>query len=222
MTEKINHITLLRARKKVVDVHPALDDPALRHYDLENITYDPKNSIVICRNRDPYGGLLNMHGGYQMGVNEVNIRSVEALYQILRYPNLPEVQQRIINFPSPLMAKRYSLQFRDRGRLNWYQVKVLMMRWCLKVKLACNYEGFGALLDSTGTRTIVETSPDGNFWGGVPQGDKLVGANVFGQLLMELRKEYRTRSREKLTVVAPLNIPEFLLFGKPIAEVHGK
>ena len=120
------------------------------------------------------------------------------------------------------MAKRYSSQFRDQGRPNWYQAKVTMMRWCLRVKLACNYEQFGALLDSTGARTIVETSPDGNFWGGVPQGDKLVGANVFGQLLIELREEYRTKSREELTIVAPLTIPDFILFGKPISEVHGE
>ncbi len=213
---------LARTRKKIVDTHPPLCDPTLSRYDLENMSFDPSKCIVICRVKDSYGGLLNMHGGFPMTVNGTVFRTVEALYQVVRYPNLPDVQHHIIEIPSPLMAKRYSLQFRDRGRPNWYQVKVKVMRWCLRVKLACNYDEFGKLLDSTADNTIVETSPDGNFWGGVPNEGKLVGANVFGQLLMELRGEYRTKSREEMMVVAPLAIPDFVLFGKPISEVHGK
>ena len=122
------------------------------------------------------------------------------------------------------MAKRYSLQFRNQGRANWYQVKVIFMKWCLRVKLACNYDSFGPLLESTSDKVIVETSPDGNFWGAVWHDvrNELTGANVFGQLLMELREEYRSKSREEMITVRPLDIPDFLLFGETIKVVRSK
>jgi ribA/ribD-fused uncharacterized protein len=212
-------------RSKILAVQPPFTNPALTtRFDLANRRYSRKSSVVICRNADKFGGLLNMHGGHPMVVNGVRIRTVEALYQCCRYPKLPEVQQRIIDYPSPMIAKHYSLQFRDQGRANWYQVKVLVMEWCLHVKLACNYDTFGALLDATGKRAIVETSPDGNFWGGVPEvrGDEtsaLAGANMFGQLLVSLRDEYRMKTKQELLVVEPLNLPDFLLLGQPIQRV---
>jgi hypothetical protein len=92
------------------------------------------------------------------------------------------------------------------------------------VKLACNYDTFGKLLDSTGSKTIVETSPDGNFWGAVPEKKKihrspLVGYNVFGQLLMELRDEYRQKPKSRMLVVKPPKVNNFKLFGKKIGTV---
>lgn len=214
----------MTTRKKIVEVHPPLHDQTLVRYDLTNKTYDVSDSIVIHRSKDQFGGLLNMEPRHPVTVNGIQVRNLEALYQCCRYPNLPDVQKKIIEFPSPMIAKRYSLQFRDIGRPNWYQVKAIFMQWCLRVKLACNYDTFGTLLDSTGDKVIVETSPDGNWWGGIYNADqtKLIGANMFGQLLMELRTELRAKNREEMVIVNPLNVPDFLLLEEPIEIVRGE
>jgi predicted NAD-dependent protein-ADP-ribosyltransferase YbiA (DUF1768 family) len=211
-------------RPKIVAQHPQLVDPRCEHYQLENRAYERDEVIVIDSIKHPFGELLNMPNVYPTIVNGVFFRNLEGLYQCMRYPKLPELQQRIIDQKSAWIGKHIALSRRDEGRANWYQVKVIIMRWCLHVKIARNYDGFGLLLDSTGEKTIVESSPDGNFWGGVPLGKSnpaspLYGANVFGQLLMELRAEYRMRGGEELQMVMPLDIEDFLLLGQPIEVV---
>ena len=213
-------------RKKVVPVHYSLLDPRLNWVDLVNRTYHRKDVIVIHTKDDEFGGLLNMSPGYPMWVNGARFRTVEALYQSCRFPTLPDVQREIEETASPYTMKHWIFQYRDNGgRKDWYQVKVLFMEWCLHVKLACNYETLGALLDRSGERLIVETSPDGNFWGGWPVDPKnkktcdLNGANIFGQLLMRLRSEYRQKPKEQLLVVEPPKIPDALLFGETIRRV---
>lgn len=184
--------------------------------------FDPALCIVIIRVKDSFGGLLNMSSKYPMEVNGTKFKSLEQLYQACRFPNVLALQKEIIEQHSPLWAKRIMEPRRPEGRPNWFQLKVNIMRWALRVKLAANYDTFGKLLDDTGTKTIVEVSPDGDFWGGLPvykPKHVLKGCNVFGQLLMELRNDYRANPRDSMLVVQPMVINDFLLFGKPIGVV---
>lgn len=211
----------IRTSKRRVENHPALLDPELRRYDLTNKTYQASECIVICRNSDPYGHLLNMSGHFPVRVNGIRMRTIEALYQSMRFPGLPEVQRKIIETPSPLTAKRSIGPYKAQGREEWYQKKVKIMRWCLHVKLACNYDALAKLLDSSGETPIVETSPDGNFWGALWHDvrNELTGANVFGQLWMEIREEVRAMPMDDLLVVDPPAIEDFLLLGEPVGRV---
>ena len=94
------------------------------------------------------------------------------------------------------------------------------MRWCLRIKLAQNREKFGELLLSTGDQMIVEESKRDDFWGAKPQADgTLIGKNVLGQLLREVREELRKPMPESLKRGEPIRIPDFLLYGKPIEAV---
>ena len=51
-------------------------------------------------------------------------------------------------------------------------------------------------------------------------GDELVGANVLGRLLMELRENLHAGEIRKLRRVDPLDVPDLLLFGQPIGVVE--
>ena len=107
-------------------------------------------------------------------------------------------------------------------RKGWDKVRVRIMRWCLRVKLAQNWVKFGELLLSTERRPIVEESHKDGFWGAKPQSDgTLEGANVLGRLLMELRDQLREPGAECLKCVEPVPLPEFLLYGKPIRPIIG-
>lgn len=181
-------------------------------------TYSRKDSVVFLKTDEPFGGLSNMAGGYPIRVNGVRILTSEALYQVCRFPHLPDVQKMIIGPISPMTAKMRSKPHRKNSRPDWDQVRVRIMRWCLRMKLANNWNSFSELLLSTGERPIVEESRKDDFWGAkvVDDGDTLVGMNVLGRLLMELREQVKQQGRDVALDVAPPDIPRFLLFGQPI------
>ena len=181
-------------------------------------TYSRKDSVVFLKTKEPFGGLSNMAGGYPIYVNGVRIRTSEALYQACRFPNMPEVQREIISQTSPMTAKIQSKFYRKYTRPDWDQVRVRIMRWSLRMKLANNWSAFSTLLLETGERPIVEESRKDDFWGAkvVDDGDTLVGMNVLGRLLMELREQVKQQGRDAALDIAPPDIPQFLLFGQAI------
>lgn len=185
-------------------------------------TYHPAESAVFLRSNERFGGLSNMAPGFPIVMNGVRIRTSEALYQACRFPNRPDVQFLIIDDPSPMTAKMRSKPFRADTRPDWDTVRVKIMRWCLRVKLAQNWEAFGELLLSTGSMPIVEKKVRRkDFWGATEQPDgTLIGVNVLGRLLMELREQLKGDDSECLQFIKPLTIPDFLLLGNPIEAVR--
>ena len=183
-------------------------------------TYDRTSSVVFLKTKESFGGLSNMASGFPLLVNGIRIRTSEALYQACRFPHRPDVQHRIIDERSPMTAKMRSKPYRHDSRRDWDEVRVNVMRWCLRVKLAQNWNVFSKLLLNTGERSIVEHSRKDNFWGAKPADERtLVGMNVLGRLLMELREAIKSEPRENLLRVAPLPIADFLLGGRPIEPV---
>lgn len=186
-------------------------------------TYSRKDSVVFLKTDEPFGGLSNMAGGYPIHVNGVRILTSEALYQVCRFPHLPDVQKMIIGQVSPMTAKMRSKPYRKDSRPDWDQVRVRIMRWCLRMKLANNWNTFSELLLRTGERPIVEESRKDDFWGAkvIDDGGTLVGMNVLGRLLMELREQVKQQGHDAALDIAPPDIPQFLLFGQPIEVAAG-
>jgi ribA/ribD-fused uncharacterized protein len=177
---------------------------------------------VFRKTHEEYGGLSNMAGGYPLRVNDVMIRTSEALYQACRYPRLPEVQTLIIAQGSPMSAKMMGKPHRAQCREDWNYVRMRIMRWCLRVKLAQNWQTFQELLLSTGDRPIVEESSRDDFWGAKPgPDDTLIGENALGRLLMELREDLGQANAEALKRVEPVRIGDFSLCGQAIEPVEG-
>ena len=182
--------------------------------------YDPLTSIAFRKTKEHYGGLSNMASGFPIVVNGIRIPTSEALYQACRYPNRPEVQRLIIGQRSPMTAKMKAKRFIGDTRRDWDNVRVRIMRWCLRVKLAQHWTTFGRLLLSTGDAPIVEDSRKDAFWGAKRTNDgELVGTNALGRLLMELREELKEPNHNQLRSVAPPPIPDFLLDSRPIGHI---
>lgn len=161
-----------------------------------------------------------MASGFPLEVSGVRVWSSEALYQACRFPHLPDVQKLIIKERSPMTAKMRSKPHRKDSRPDWEKINVTVMKWCLRVKLAQNWTTFGDLLLSTGEAPIVEESTRDKFWAAEPLDDgTLVGGNVLGRLLMELREEFRGPNKQLLTRVVAPNIANFLFLGKPIGTI---
>ena len=192
----------------------------MTHNKNNHRSYIRSNSIVFRKTNERFGGLSNMAAGFPVNINGISIRTVEALYQACRYPNLPEIQARIIEEKSPMAAKMKGKPYRNQTRSDWDNVKVNIMRWCLRVKLVQNWDKFGELLVNTGTLPIVEESKRDDFWGAKPINDEdLVGVNALGRLLMELREEFKKFAPEINYIVNSLSIPNFILYGEPIIDL---
>lgn len=179
--------------------------------------YNENECCVFRKTKEQYGGLSNMAGAYMLNVNGIRILTAEALYQACRYPHLPDLQRVIINEKSPMAAKMKSKPYRKSdSRKDWEDVRVDIMFWCLKVKLAQNRIHFGTLLNSTMDKKIVEDSRNDNFWGAIRKKeskDLLVGENVLGCLLVDLRAYYlKNKGSEIVKKVEPLSIPEFKIY----------
>jgi type I restriction enzyme S subunit len=183
-------------------------------------TYDRASSVVFLKTDAPFGGLSNMAGGFPLHVQGTRIYTSEALYQACRFPHLPEVQRLIIGQASPMTAKMKSKPHRNYSRPDWDRVRVKVMRWCLRVKLAQNWAKFSEVLLRTDDRPIVEESRRDAFWGAKPVDEQtLVGMNVLGRLLMELREAVKLQGPVGFQAVQPLDIPDFLFLGRPIGTV---
>jgi ribA/ribD-fused uncharacterized protein len=183
-------------------------------------TYVKKEVVSFRTTTGEFGPLSNMAPDFPIVVMNVRIPTAEALYQACRYPDEPEVQRLIVDQPSPMTAKMKSKKYRGRTRKDWDDVRVNVMRWCLRAKLSQNWARFGAVLDKTREKPIVEESTKDDFWGAKPKDDgTLVGVNVLGRLLMELRQQYHEVQSGQVDELQYPTISHFLLFGRPLDKV---
>ncbi len=180
-----------------------------------------RNECAIFRKTtEEFGGLSNMAPGYPLEVNSIKIRSAEALYQACRFPDYPDIQMQIIDQRSPMTAKMITRPHLEKTRHDWFQERIRIMQWCLRVKLLQNYCSFSNLLRMTGEKSIVEDSRKDEFWGAKANSKgELVGANVLGRLLMELRSHLLEFNEDPPKELPPPSIVDFNLFGEPVLPV---
>ncbi len=183
-------------------------------------TYERESSIVFLKTKESFGGLSNMAAGYPIVINDTVVLTSEALYQSCRFPHLPDVQRLIISQNSPMTAKMVGKPYLEQTRGDWLRMRVRIMKWCLTCKIAQNWEKFSTLLLETKDLPIVEQSRKDKFWGAVPENDAvLIGANVLGRLLMELRE--LVRAGEIIGRVPPPDVDDFLFLGREISTISG-
>ena len=189
--------------------------------------YNTQNVIYFYKADDQYGILSNMKGRLFLHISDIVFTSTEVLYQSLRYPHLPNLQKIILIEKSPLSAKRKSYQYIEKTREDWDYAKNNIMRLCLRLKiLQC--DAFKEKLLSTIGKEIVEISRKDQYWGAIKENEFLIGQNVLGRLLMELREEfiadkvverlrYIIQKENKLTLLGKkIELEDIILFNKQL------
>lgn len=155
-----------------------------------------KRVITITTVRADYGWLSCM-SPYPLEYQGQRYRTCEALFQTLRFDGFPNIQNEILNCPSPLGAKMIAR--RERGLLNrtgiwdYAESDRALMKQCLRLKLDQHFDLQQRLIE-TGNAIIIEdcTTHDreaARIWGAVRVNGNWVGLNILGQLWMELRAE---------------------------------
>ncbi len=154
-------------------------------------TYGRDQCAIIHRSKDRFGPLSNMHGGFPLVVDGVAYGTSEALYQAQRFPHRPDLQDLVIGARGAWAAKQVSILYQAETRADWEMVRVNVMLWCLRTKLAQHRGLLCPLLVSTSPMPIVELSYRDGFWGAQPQPEnptQLIGRNALGRAWMELRE----------------------------------
>jgi ribA/ribD-fused uncharacterized protein len=186
--------------------------------------YKADECVVFRKTHEAFGGLSNMAAGYMVRVSDYHFDSSEHLYQMCRFPDYSDIQREIGNESNPMKAKMFSKKYRKEfTRMDWLDVREDIMWWCLRLKLAANREKFGALLESTGNKMIVEDSRADRFWGAVrnkQNSEFLEGENRLGKLLVKLREFYRGSDLEQIETVETPAIENFKLFGYEIENYN--
>ena len=109
--------------------------------------------------------------------------TVEHYFQSQKFLD-PEIQERIRNAKSPVLAKKLGRKFTLRE--DWNSFRNRMMAEALKHKFEQN-DSLREKLINTGDAILVENSPRDRYWGGALPGSK----NKLGLMLMELRSKLK-------------------------------
>ena len=195
------------------------------------VKYDPDTFVAFGAKPkpNPADGFLSNFNYNSLTVNGLHFLTSEHLYQALRFPDFPEIQQVIIDAKTPKDTKCIRALHMAKTMLDWErrERRVDAMAYTLAVKVA-HYPGkfLNAVEPYTSRgQSIAEHSPWDSFWGGVIDEDgKYRGGNVLGKLLMEAADNFMAHKSNLTpgesyicTVDAPLQC--FRLLGKPIEQV---
>ena len=153
-----------------------------------------RNEITVTKVKEQNGWLSCM-SAHPVSYNGLDFRTVEALFQWLRFDQHPNVQQDIIDQKSPMGAKmkaRKNRELLNRG-IKWdeHPTDLPLMKMCLELKLS-QHPDLKTELINTGSADIIEdcTTHDresARFWGMVKKDGKWIGDNQLGKLWMEIR-----------------------------------
>lgn len=158
---------------------------------LEVSTYDPKE-VVAFRNKGKNSILSNFHP-FKFSVGGVTFHSVEQFYHWKRLQGNPKYQETLLSYTCDRCSNCCFNYTRNKGVKKVIEKdldkRIEYMREGLRYKLKyCN--GFKEALLKTGDKPLAEinqTSKDDDIW--AVDKNTLVGSNILGKLLMELRSE---------------------------------
>lgn len=126
---------------------------------------------------------------YTVQIWDKEFPTAEHAYQWKKYNEThPELAKQILEAKNPNAVKKISDANKDKVSPDWTEKKVAIMEDIVRAKVQ-QHEKVRKLLEESETRTIIENSPDDDFWGIGPNAD---GQNMLGKIWMRLREELRS------------------------------
>lgn len=166
--------------------------PFIREYYPEywGMNEYPITECVAVHKTGEYWGIFCNFAHTPILVNGVEFKTSEQLFQVLKFSNA-EYAREVYNAPQPKMtAKKLEILYR---RTDWGKIFIDVMKFCLMMKYEQNKDFRDKLNESKGKYIIEDQSTfpkkSADAWGVKidSSGEKYVGPNLLGKLLMELR-----------------------------------
>ena len=157
-------------------------------------SYPASECAVFCKTHEEWGILSNM-ATVPIVIDGVEFKSAEHIFQMMKF-NEPETAKKVWNGITAngknsqnikMTAKSYEPEYR---RHDWGHMIVDALKYAMQQKYEQS-EAFRNELERSKGKFIVEQQPNPNkkadTWSAKLEGDKWVGSNLTGRLLMELR-----------------------------------
>lgn len=148
--------------------------------------------IGFNKTKEKYGWMGNM-AAYPIRHDGKLWKTCEALFQAMRFDD-PQIIEEIRSYSSPMRAKMIAKKHKAKMVVTpLSEVDLANMKACLRIKFT-QHKGLAEMLRITGDRVIYEdvsariNKGSSLFWGAYLRDGELVGENVLGKLLMDLRK----------------------------------
>ncbi len=146
------------------------------------------NQIFFYRTTEQYGGFSNF-SPHPFQLKGRIWPTSEHYFQAQKFAGT-EHEEAVRLAKSPMVAARMGRSRERPLRPDWEKVKEEIMREALHAKFAQHPE-LRSLLLSTGDAELIEHTTNDHYWA---DGGDGTGENRLGQLLMELRAEFREQS----------------------------
>ena len=156
--------------------------------------YPAEECAVFCSSDQEWGIFGNLTTA-KIVIDGVEFKSSEHLYQMMKLTN-PEIIAKVWRGETARGKKSNHIKMtvrsyeREYRRKDWGSMLVDAMKFCM-VKKYEQREAFRAELERSKGKYIVEKQPNpkkaADAWSAKLEGDKWVGPNLTGRLLMELR-----------------------------------
>ena len=166
-------------------IAPFIKEYYPQYYSIEE--YPADKCAPFCKVDGPWG-ILGNFGRTPLTVQGVVFQTSEQLFQLMKFKDTEAVKAVYAAGNPKMTTKKWEKEFR---REDWGTMIVDAMKFCLETKYAQSSE-FRAELEKSKGLFIVEdqttfrkSNPD--TWGVKLRGNKYVGPNLMGRLLMELR-----------------------------------
>ena len=155
--------------------------------------YPISQSVFFHKKTDSHWILSNM-SACPLDIEGIPFKSSEHLFQTLKFTTPESALAVYNNYISPKMTAKHYEYLGGHKRVDWEQIRVDVMKFCLQQKYDQCLE-FREELKSTKGYNIVELQDSkrdketsrANAWGVKTKGQNYEGANLMGRLLMELR-----------------------------------
>lgn len=178
-------------------------------------TYPADECAVFCKTHEEWGILSNM-ASTPITFDGVEFKSAEHIFQMMKFRN-QEYVVKVWNGITANNKKSRNIKMTaksyepDHRRQDWGSMIVDALKFAMQQKYE-QCEAFRQELERSGGKFIVEQQPNPNkkadTWSAKLEGDKWVGSNLTGRLLMELR------DNGKLEYNLPEDALEFIKFIK--------
>jgi N-glycosidase YbiA len=142
-------------------------------------------SIKFFKTKETYGCFSNF-SRHAIYLDERQWATTEHYYQAQKFIGAIHYDH-IAKAETPRIAADLGRNTGFPIRADWEQVKVEIMKKCVRAKVL-QHPQIKKLLLETGDEELIENSPYDSFWGCGKDGS---GYNMLGKILMEIRTELR-------------------------------
>ena len=163
------------------------------HPQYLGIKHYPYNQCALVKTAADEWGILGNFGRASVVVNGVEFSNTEKLFQCLKFAHLPIIQEIYAQNNMGIKMKAKKKEYDQYVREDWPRIFLDVLKFVLVTKYEQSEafrvelersKGFYIVEDETG-RPGCKKSADA--YGTIRVGDEMVGPNLLGQFLMELR-----------------------------------